>query len=180
MFSQSCDLNFSTIWSKVSSQNLRSFGVHDGWQTVRRRPGERCQLTDMIAHDRDGGGSVVVWGEITMVERAELHIRRMSLGSTTETILLSLLLFPTPVGMGMHSSFKTTMHEPIVHVLSKITCSLAKSRLCHRQRSPQTYFQLNICGTSLEDVSGDGLSTQRTSTSWLMHSRRNGICGTSS
>ena len=39
---------------------------------------------------------------------------------------------------------------------------------------PQIYLQLNICGTSSGDVSGDGLTSHRTSTRSLMHSRRNG------
>ena len=47
--------------------------------------------------------------------------RRMSLGSTKETMSLSPLLWSTPAGMGMHLPFKTTRQEPIVHVLSKIT-----------------------------------------------------------
>ena len=38
----------------------------------------------------------------------------------SSTVSLSLLCL-TPVAMGTHSSFKTTMQEPIVHVLSKIT-----------------------------------------------------------
>ena len=36
------------------------------------------------------------------------------------------------------------MQEPIVHVLSKTTCSFAESRLSHGQRSPQTCLQLTI------------------------------------
>ena len=81
-----------------------------------------------------------------MTGRRELHICQ---GNATglhyaDTMSLSLLLCPTPVGMGMHSSFKTTMQEPIVHVLSKTTCSFAESRLSHGQRSPQTCLQLTI------------------------------------
>ena len=67
----------------------------------------------------------------------------MPLGSTTEAMSLSLLLCPTPVGMEMHSSFKKTMQEPSVDVLSKITYSFAGSRLSHSQRSPQTCLQFN-------------------------------------
>ena len=73
-----------------------------------------------------------------------ITVRGMSLGSTTETMSLSLSLCPTPVGMGMHSSFRMTMQEPIVHVLSKIAGSFAESRLSHGQRSPQTCLQFNI------------------------------------
>ena len=81
-----------------------------------------------------------------MTGRRELHICQ---GNATglhyaDTMSLSLLLCPTPVGMGMHSSFKTTMQESIVHVFSKTTCSFAESRLSHGQRSPQTCLQLTI------------------------------------
>ena len=79
-----------------------------------------------------------------------------------ETTSLGLMLRPTPIGMGMHSSFKTTTQEPIVHVLSKITCSFSVSRLSHGQRSPQTCLQLNVCGTSSGDESGHGLTSHRT------------------
>ena len=122
---------------------------------------------------RYGGGNVMVLGGIIMTRRTALHVcRGMSLDSTTETMALSLLLCPAPVGMGMHSPFKTTMQEPIVHVLSKITCSFTQSRLSHGQRSPHTCLQLNICGTSLGDVSRNGLTSQRTARGLLMHSRR--------
>ena len=66
------------------------------------------------------------------------------------------------------TDFKTTMQEPMLHMLSKITCSFVESRLSHGQRSPQTCLRLNICGTFSGDVSGDGLTRS------LMHSRRNG------
>ena len=64
--------------------------------------------------------------------------RGMSLGSTTQTMLLSFLLCSIPVGIEMHSSFKTTVQEPIVHVLSKITFSFTESRLSRGHRSTQT------------------------------------------
>ena len=51
---------------------------------------------------------------------------------------LSLLLRSTSVGTGMHSSFKRTVQEPIVQMLSRINCTFAESRLSHSQRSPQT------------------------------------------
>ena len=97
--------------------------------------------------------------------------RGMLLGSATETMSLSLLLRPTPLGR-IHL-FKKIMQEHIVHVLSKITYSFAQSLFSHGQRSPQTCLQLHSCGTSTEDVSGDGLTSHRTSTNSLMHSRRN-------
>ena len=92
----------------------------------------------------------------------------MSLGSTTERMSLSLLLYPTPVGTGMYSSLKTPVQDPILHVLSRITGSFAESRLSLGQRIPQTYLQLNIWGTSSGDVSGDGLTSHKTSTSSLI------------
>ena len=70
------------------------------------------------SHDRTrrhGGGCLMNWGGITIPGRTELHIcQGMSLGSTTETMPSSLLLFPTPNGTGMHSSFKTAMQESLV------------------------------------------------------------------
>ena len=98
----------------------------------------------------------------------------MSLGSTTETTSSSPLLCRTPAGMAMQSYFKTTIEEPFVHVLSKITYSFAESRLSHGQEGPQTCLQLNAGGTSSGDVSGDVLTSHRTSTSSLMLSRKSG------
>ena len=74
---------------------------------------------------------------------------------------LSLLLCPMPVGMGMHSTFKTTIQEPIVHVTSNITCSFAQSWLSHGQWSRQTCLLLSICRTSSRVVSRDGLTSHR-------------------
>ena len=109
--------------------------------------GECYQPPAMIAHDYYGWGSVIICGGITLIwEDRSLQggqdttsIMGMSLYSyTTETMLLSLLLCPMPVSVGMHSSFKTTMQELIVQMLSKITCSFAESWLSHGQLSPQT------------------------------------------
>ena len=100
--------------------------------------------------------------------------RGMLRSSTTETMSLSRFLCPEPVSRGMHPSFKTTLTEPIMHVLSKITCSFTESWLSHDQQSPQTCHQLNICGTFLGYVSGDSFTSHRTSLSLLMYSRRNG------
>ena len=63
------------------------------------------------------------------------------------------------------------MQEPISHVSFKVPCSFEESR---RYRSLQICLQLNISWISSGDVSGDGLTSHRTSTSSLMHSRRNG------
>ena len=70
----------------------------------------------------------------------------------------------------IHPSFKTTMQE---HLLSKITCSLAESGLPHH--SPQTCLRLKTCANCLGDMSRDGLTSQRTTTSSLMNSWRNGV-----
>ena len=86
----------------------------------------------------------------------------------------ALLLCPTPLGTGTLSSFKTTMQELIVHVLYKISCKSAESRLSHGQRGPQTCLLLAICRRFSGDVSGDALTSHRTSASSLVHSRRNG------
>ena len=117
-------------------------------------------------------------GSPRLGEQNSTYAKGMSLGSTTETMSLSPLLCPTPVGMGRHSSFMTTMQEPIVRVLSKITYGFAELRLCRGQRSTQASLRLNICGTSSGGVSWDGLTNYRTSTSSLMHSRRNGAGST--
>ena len=74
MFSQLCDFNFSTKLSRISSQNSHGLDFQDGRQKVRRPTSESCQLPAMIAHDRYGGGSVMVWGGITMTGRTELYI----------------------------------------------------------------------------------------------------------
>ena len=139
-------------WSNVmfsdESKFVLDFG--NGRQWVWHQTGVRSQPPAMIADDRYGGGSVMVWGGITMTGRTELHICQ---GNVTglyciETMPLSLLLYPTPVGIGIHSSFKTTLQEPTVHMLSMITCSFAESCLSHGQRSPQTCLQSNTRWTS--------------------------------
>ena len=93
MVSQSRD-NFSTKWSRVSSQYSQCLGVHDGRQRVRRRTGELYQPPAVMAHVRYGGGSVVVWGGIAMTGRTGLYNRDVS---------WSLLLCAMPVRMEMHS-----------------------------------------------------------------------------
>ena len=93
VFSQSHDLNFSTHWSRVSSQNLQSPNSHDGWQTVWCQTGQHHKPPAMITHKWHGGVGVMVWGGITMTRRVEgqnsTSARGMSLGSTTETMSLS-------------------------------------------------------------------------------------------
>ena len=61
--------------------NLDRYQVdfHDCRVRVWRRPGERYQPPAMIPHDRYGGGSVMVWGGITMTGRTDLHICQMNL-----------------------------------------------------------------------------------------------------
>ena len=147
-----------------------------GDKRVWRRTGERSQLPAMIAHESYGGEKCYgLWSDHHHLEDGTPHLPGgISLVSTTETMSLSLLLYLTSVGMGMRSSFKTTMQEPIVDVFSKTTSSSAESILSHGQRSPQTCLQLNICGTSSGDVSGDILTSYRTSTSSLRPSCRNG------
>ena len=112
-------------WSNVIFSDMLKFilDFHDGQQRVWCWTGKHYQPPAMIAHDHYGGGSVMVREGITMTGRTKLHLccRRMSLGSTMETMSLSLLMCPMPVGMGMHSSVKTTMQEVIIHMLLKIT-----------------------------------------------------------
>ena len=59
-----------------SDQSTSVPDFHDGRQRVWRRTREHYQLQAMIAHDRYAGGSVMVWGGITMTGRTELHICR--------------------------------------------------------------------------------------------------------
>ena len=112
-------------------------------------------------------------GGITMIGRAELHICRGNV--TTDSKSWSLFLCRATLVVGMHSSFQTTMQEPIVYVLSEITRSFSESRLSHGLRSPQPFSNWTFVGhpreTRLETAPQ---ATCRTSTMSLMHSRRNG------
>ena len=106
----------------------------------------------------------------------------LSLGSTAEVMSVVTAVYCRgnvckpivvplcpPAWECIHPSFKTTMQE---HLLSKITCSLAESGLPHH--SPQTCLRLKTCANCLGDMSGDGLTSQRATTSSLMN-WRNGV-----
>ena len=75
------------------------------------------------------------------------------MGSTAENNVIEPIAVPYARRHGNDSSFKTRKLEPIVQVLSKITCSFAESRLSHGQRIPQTRLQLITYETSSVDVS---------------------------
>ena len=164
-------------WSNVFSDEWKFvLGFHNGRQRVWRRTRERWQPPALIAKTAVEVG--VSWfGEGSPWPRGQnfTSARAMSLGCTTETISLSLSLCPTPVGNRMHSPLNTTMQEPIVHVLSEITCSFAESRLFHGHRSTQTSLQLNL---NLWDILWRLVRRRppghRISSSSLMHFRRNG------
>jgi len=41
---------------------------------VWRRPGERYADCNIMEHDRDGGGSFTVWGELCLAGRTDLYV----------------------------------------------------------------------------------------------------------
>ena len=73
--------------------------------------------------------------------------RGMSLCSATKTVSLSLLLCHMPVGVGMHLPFKMTMQEPIVCVLSKITCNFTESWRSHVGHSLEMCLEMALQAT---------------------------------
>ena len=151
-------------WSNFmfSDESKLVLDFDDRRQRVWCRAGKRHQPPAMIAHDAvevgvsgSGEGSPWLGGQHSTSAGGVL------LGSTTETIALSLFLCPTPFGMGMHSSSKTTMQESIMHVLSKITCSLAESLLSHSQRSTQSHLKLRRRKRRIDHVYKALFSNQR-------------------
>ena len=164
MFSQSCDLSFIWKWPRVNSQDSQRFDFMMGGKGFCVELGERYQPPAMIAHDRHGDGSVQFGGAITMT-RTELNIcQGLPLSSTAETMLLSLLFCPMPWGCTYPSCMRCTRslavsQNQVSHVFTEV---------------PRPCLQLDSCETPSGDVSGDGLTSHMTSTSLLMHSRRNG------
>ena len=57
-------------WRQVFFTDESRFSLYrsDGWQPVYRRIGERFSDVCVVERDRFGGGSVIVWGGISMVE----------------------------------------------------------------------------------------------------------------
>ena len=88
-------------WSNVTFSGELKFVLdfRDWWQRVLRQTAEHYQPPALVAHDRYGGRSVMVWGGITLTGRTELHTchRGMSLDSATVTMPLNLMLFPTTI-----------------------------------------------------------------------------------
>ena len=112
VFSQSSDFNFS-MKCQGSAHKIHNLNSHNGWQRVWHWTGERYQPPALIAHDRFGGGSVMVWGGSPWLRgQNSTSARGISLGSTTETMSLSLLLCSMPVGMRIYSSFKMKYQSP--------------------------------------------------------------------
>lgn len=63
-------------WSNVmfSDESRFNLDFRDGRRRVWRRRGERFTDPARVAHDRYGGGSVMVWGGITMTGKTDLHV----------------------------------------------------------------------------------------------------------
>ena len=64
----------------VSAQTIRN-RLHEGGLRARRSQGERYAACNIVQHDRFGGGSVMVWGGISMEGRTDLY--RLENGSLT-------------------------------------------------------------------------------------------------
>ena len=134
---------------KFSLQNSQSLDFHDGRQRVWSRTGERYKPLAMTAHDRYAGGSVMVWGGITMTERIELHICQ---GHVT--------------GLYYRDSVTESVVVPYAHRHENAFIFQDDNTLAHRSRVVQDHlqfqrfstlpwpakspdlFQLDICGTS--------------------------------
>ena len=137
---------------------------HDGRKRVLCRTGGALPAS---GHDRTRPTwrwKCPVRGAITMT-RTELNIcQGLPLSSTAETMLLSLLFCPMPWGCTYPSCMRCTRslavsQNQVSHVFTEV---------------PRPCLQLDSCETPSGDVSGDGLTSHRTSTSSLRHSRRNG------
>ena len=104
----------------------------DGRRRVWRRKGERYHDATIEEHDRYGGGSVMVWGGISLSGRTDLHVFRRgsvtaavySTGMTFSILLCDLM----QVLLAKISFLWTTMRLPIAPTLSGITWSRKVSR----------------------------------------------------
>ena len=65
---------FSVSRSPCSDVSKVVLCFHDGQQRILRRAGERYQPSTMIAHNRCGGGSVMIWGGIAATWRTKTHM----------------------------------------------------------------------------------------------------------
>ena len=57
-----------------SDESRLALDVRDGRKTIWHRVCERYTDPVKVAYDRFGGGSVMVWGGITMTGNRDLHV----------------------------------------------------------------------------------------------------------
>ena len=129
----------------------------------------------MIAHETYGGESVVVWEGITITETTELYIYQGNVtglyyykGDVIETFV------PYPRRQG--SAFIFEDDDASARCPRVVQDHLQFHRIATLpwpEKFPDLSL-LNICRTSSGDVSGDGLTSHRMSTSLLVQSRRIG------
>ena len=143
---------------------------HDGRQWVWRRTGERYQPPAMIACNRDLGGSVTVRGGITMTGRTELHNCQ---GHVTGFYYRDNIMEPivVPYARRQGNAFIFQGDNSRAH-RARVACPryLQFRRVSTPPWPGKSPDQSPIehCGTSSGNVSGDSLTSHRTSTSWLI------------
>ena len=124
----------------------------------------------------------MVWGGTTMTRRIELHICQ---GNVTEhkykdNVIESIVPYACRHGNAVifQDDNARAHRERVVQdhqQFSRITTLPWRAK-----SSPQICLQLNVSGTSSGNVSGDGLTSHRTSTSSLTLSRSKQLSGGSS
>ena len=169
---QPCGLIFSTKWSKVSSQDSQSLEFHNERQRVWCRTGVRYRPLAQIAHDIYGGGRVMVWRWITTTGRTELRVCR---------------------GLYYRDNVIDPITAPYAHRHGDTFIFKGNNAKVHGARCVQDHLQFRRITTlpwpakstdlspvkHLWDilrrrVQRRGLTSHRTSTNSLMHSRRIG------
>ena len=113
----------------------------------------------------------MVWGGITVTGRTDFRICRgnVSLGCTAETMSLSLLSSPSPALIFQNDNARDHRARAVQDHLQFCRITTLPWSAKSSDLSPTE----NLWDIS-RDVSGDGLTSHRTSTSSLMHSSRNG------
>ena len=128
----------------------------------------------MIAHNCHRGGSVMVLGGITMTGRTELHICKGNVtGFYHRHDVIEPIIVPYARRHGTEFVFQGANAR--AHRTRVVQDHLQFRRITTLTwQAKSVCLQLNILWTSSGDVSGDGLTSHRTSTSSLMNSKRNG------
>ena len=110
-------------WTNVlfSDESRFSLQFNDGRLQVYRRKNERLLPQNIIERDRYGGGSVMVWGAISDVDRTELKIMRN--GTITATRykdeILNPIVRPYAVARGNNFIFQQDNARP--HTANVVT-----------------------------------------------------------